>query len=53
VTGAVLRGVGNTLTGATGKIGQSVGNVVGGIGTGAESLLNTVVKGVEKAGKQK
>jgi hypothetical protein len=36
VTGAALRGVGNTLTGAT----------------GVESLLNNVAKGVEKAGKR-
>ncbi|KAM5521609.1 hypothetical protein FOXYSP1_15500 [Fusarium oxysporum f. sp. phaseoli] len=34
VIGAVLRGVGNTLTGTTGEIGQLVGNAVGGIGTG-------------------
>jgi hypothetical protein len=53
VTGALGRGLGDTITGATGSAGKPVGDGLSNTLTGLENGANKVARGVEDAGQWK
>jgi hypothetical protein len=53
VTGAAGRGIGDTITGATGSIGKPIGDGLGNAATGVEKGTKDVARGVEGAGEWK
>jgi hypothetical protein len=53
VTGALGRGIGDTITGATGSAGKPVGDGLSNALTGVENGTKKVARGVEDAGEWK